>query len=331
MPVVSHRQHLPPLPKKLQRLTDDPAYIPAGYGFRPVGPGELRDKALSGGLLEVLQIFEPPRRGHKYVLSADVSDGLGQDRSSVDILRMGTLDEVEEQVAHFITDRLKPRELAFVCDALGRYYCDDDGYEALAAIETNNHGLSTQDTLQLHLGYSHFYRWEMLDAIEPSSRFTTKYGWYTTPRTRPILLDHFHEAITTFDPLSGLPDLRVNSPWTLGELADFQTEGALWEAEAARGAHDDCIMSLAIGHIVCWRLMGGEREPLDERRRRLHQMRQRRDTLAADQAAKKDYRNMAYTEPEITQFADRSADAEDETDTLHDVRGVIFDDEYSWY
>lgn len=329
MPVMPHRRHLPPLPKKLARLTDDQAFIPAGYGFRPVGVGELREKAVAGDLLEVLQIFERPKLGHKYVISADVSDGLGLDRSSVDVLRMGTLDRVEEQVAHFISDKVKPRELAFVIDTMGRLYCDDDGTEALAAIETNNHGLSTQDTLQLHLGYTQFYRWEVLDAIDPSTRFTSKIGWYTTPRTRPIMLDHFHEAVTTFDPSTGLPDLRLNSPWTIGELADFQTEGALWEAEAARGAFDDCIMSCAIGHIVCWRLAGGEREPLDERRRRVHQMRERRQQLGDDRAAQKDYRNMAYTEPEITQFADRSADAEDEAEVLHDVRGIIYDDEYS--
>lgn len=331
MAVMPHRRHLPPLPKKLARLTDDLAFIPAGYGFRPLGVGELRERAVAGELLEVCQIFEPPLRGYRYVLSADVGDGLGLDRSSIDILRMGTLDRVEEQVAHYISDSVKPRELAFVCDALGRYYCDDDGTEALAAIETNNHGLSTQDTMQLHLGYTQFYRWEVLDAIDPSARYTSKIGWYTTPRTRPIMLDHFHEAVTTFDQTTGLPDLRLNSPWTIGELADFQTEGALWEAEAARGAHDDCIISCAIGHIVCWRLAGGEREPLDERRRRVHQMRQRRDQLSADKTAEKDYRNMAYTEPEISQFADRSADAEDETEVLHDVRGIIYDDEYSHY
>ena len=264
------------------------------------------------------------------MLSADVSDGLGKDRSVIDILRQGTLERVEEQVAQYISDQVQPRELAFVADCLGRYYCDDDGIEALAAIETNNHGLSTQDTMQLHLGYSHFYRWEVLDAIDPAARFTKKIGWYTTPRTRPIMLDHFHEAVTSFDPETGLPDLRINSPWTLGELADFQTEGALWEAEAARGAYDDCIMSLAIGHIVCWRLAGGEREPLSDRRRRLHQMRERQSRIEGDRTQQMDYRNMAYTEPEISKFADRANDVEEEMEELYDVRGVIYDDEYSW-
>jgi hypothetical protein len=312
-------------------VTDDLAAIPPGYGFRTLGPGELAERATAGELLEVCQVWEPPLRRYSYVISADVSDGLGLDRSVVDVLRKGTIERPEEQVAQFISDRVKPRELAFVIDALGRMYCDDDGLEALAAIETNNHGLSTQDTLQLHLGYVHFYRWEMLDALSPASRFTQKLGWYTTPRTRPMLLDHFHEAVTSYDPITGLPDLILNSPWTIEELGDFQTEGALWEAEAAKGAFDDCIMSAAIGHLVCWRLAGGEREPLSDRRRRIHLTRERQSRLDADVDAGRDFRNMAYTANETEQFADRATEREEEDEVIHDIRGVIYDDEYSWH
>ena len=53
-------------------------------------------------------------------------------------------------------------------DAIGRYYADADQVEAMAAIETNNHGLATQDTLQLHLGYGHFYVWDTPTPPAPS-------------------------------------------------------------------------------------------------------------------------------------------------------------------
>jgi hypothetical protein len=320
------RRGLAPLPPKLRMLTDDIAFIPPGYGFRPLGLGEMLERAQVGELLNVFQIWEPPLRGERYILGGDVSDGLGQDRSVCDVLRMGTLERPEEQVAQFISDTVKPREFAFVIDAIGRYYCDDDGLEALAAIETNNHGLSTQDTLQLHLGYSHFYRWEYLDSMDPASRYTSRIGWFTTNRTRPMLLDHFHEALTTFDPITGLPDLRINSPWTLGELGDFQTEGALWEARAAAGAHDDCIIALAIAHYVAWRLVGGEREPLQERRRRRHHMEARRERLDQDKAAARDFRNMAYTEQEAAVAnTGEATDEEQEAEELYDVRGVVYD------
>lgn len=318
---------LPPLPRKLAALTDDLTVIPPGYGFRTVSTTELLERATTGDLLHVFQVWEPPLRGHRYIVSADVADGIGLDRSVVDVTRVGTLERCEEQVAQYLSDRIKPRELAFVIDAIGHYYCDDNGIEALAAIETNSHGLSTQDTLQLHLGYTEFYRWETLDAADPQQRFTTRIGWYTTPRSRPILLDHFWEAVTTIDPLTGLPDLRLNSPWTLDELGDFQTDGALQQAEAARGAHDDCILASAIGHYVAWRLAGGEAEPLADRRRRHHQMRERQARLQSESEARFDYRNMAYTEAEISDFADRaSVDLDAELEALMEVRGVMYDE-----
>jgi hypothetical protein len=275
-----------------------PLEVPPGYGFRPLLTPELRERP---SLLDVLLIFEQPRRGpqhrsYRYVIAADVADGIGQDRSSVDVIRTATLDEPAEQVAHFLSDSRTPTQLAYVIDALGHLYRDDDAYEACVAVELNNHGLATQEVLQLHLGYPHFYRWEIVDAADQGKRFTQRIGWTTTNRTRPILLSHFHEAITTLDPTTGFPDLRLNSPYTIDELADFQTEGALWEAAAARGAHDDCILSAAIGYYVAWKLSGGEHEPLNDRRRRKAEMAERQKSLSAQP---RDWRNSAFTTDEM--------------------------------
>ena len=282
-------------------MADLPLDVPAGYAFRKLGLAELRERP---NLLDTLLIFESPRRGPqhqecRYIISADISDGLSQDRTSIDVIRIGTLTEPAEQVAHFYSDCRTPTQSAYVIEALGRFYADADGLEAMAAVETNNHGLSTQDTLQLHLGYSHFYRWEILDAADPRKRFRTVIGWTTTTRTRPIILDKLYEAITTLDPHTGLPDYRINSPHTQNELTDFQTEGALWEAEASRGAHDDALLSSAIGYYVAWRQAGGEIEPLGDRRRRKHEEAARREQQAGQVGH--DYRNSAYTFDEIGQ------------------------------
>lgn len=280
-------------------MSDLPLEIPKGYAFRKLGLLELKERS---NLLDTLLIFEPPRKGRgfrevSYVISADIGDGLGQDRTSIDVLRLPTVEEPCEQVAHFLSDRRTPTQAAYVIDLLGRFYTDLDGLEAKVAVEVNNHGLSTQDTLQLHLGYSHFYRWQVLDQADPRKRFRPQIGWTTTPRSRPIILDKLYEAVTTLDPLSGLPDLRLNSPHTIAELADFQTEGALWEAEASRGAHDDCILSSAIGYYVAWQQAGGEQEPIGDRRRRKAEERLRASQSESNKG--RDWRNTAYTFDEI--------------------------------
>lgn len=289
--------------------------LPSHYGFRRLTLEELRAR---DSLLGTLQIFEPPRtRGvRRYIIGADVADGVGKDRSVAAVHRMGTIEEPEEQVALYASDRITPQAFAFVIDALGRLYSDEDRYEAMAVIECNNHGLSTQDTLQLHLGYTHFYTWEYLDAGDPASRYSTKIGWVTNTRTRPMLLDKLYHALTTVDPVTHQTELLIHSALLRHELADFQTEGALWEAEAAHGAHDDCVLATAIAHHIAWRLQGGEQEPLDERRRRYHQEQEARKVAAGPSQPKRDWRNTGCTVEE------QAALVEDGDDSVYDeLRG----------
>lgn len=284
--------------------------FPPGYGLRRPSLPELRERqSLFGGL----QIFEPPRKkgGHRYVLGVDVADGLGLDRSVICVLRLGTMEEPEEEVAQFLDDAISPSDLAAMVDAIGHYYADPDGIEALAAIETNNHGLSTQDMLQHHLGYTNFYRWEYYDAADPSARFSRRIGWMTTTRTRPFLMDKFVSAITTLDPVTGLPDLILRSRFTIDELADLATEGELGEAAASANAHDDCIMAVAIAHYVAYRLAAGEREPLAERRHRYLEQQAARQR-AGDPHGRRDYRNTDITAEELALGI--SDDALDEAD-----------------
>lgn len=280
--------------------------VPPGFGFQRVSKVELADlKDLRQG---VFTIWEYPRaRGQRrYIMSVDVGEGLGQDYSVIDIIRMPTIEEPAEQVAQFVSNKIDTKQLAFVCDAVGRLYPDNDGIEALAAIETNNCGLATQDVLQLHLGYSNFYIWEYADAASPDKRYSTKIGWITSTRTRPFLISAFYAAITSFDPITNQPDLILNSPVTRGELRHFITETGIGDAEAARGQHDDCVMSSAIGYYVGWRLAGGEQEPIEEKRRR--RAAQHAAAELSGQKAGHQWRNMPVTAEE----ADNQIEDDDE-------------------
>lgn len=294
--------------------------IPKGYGFHRLTPRELQERSGQKALFNTLQIWQPPRRGHRYVMGVDVADGIGQDRSVCDVLRIGTIEEPEEQVAQFISDDLPPHPFASILDAIGHLYTWPDGREAMAAIENNYHGLSVQDTLQLHLGYRHFYIWEVLDQADPQKRWTTKMGWVTTRKTRPILLDQFYTGVTGLDPITGFSDCRINSPFTLDEMRDFQTDGALWEAEAGRGAHDDCIIAAGIAHYVCWRLLGGETEPLADRRHRRAQEQLRAARAGSQQPA--DFRNSDATADDLNALEgltpQERAEALEEEDGVYD-------------
>lgn len=302
---ADRRRVAPPAAPKVPRTVSSEPLVPAGYGFRRLTKREVTD--LPSLRHSVMGIWEYPRvKGRRrYILGVDVGDGLGQDYSVVSVVREPTIEEPAEEVAQFVSNTVRPSQLAFIVDAIGHFYSDEDGIEACAAVELNNHGITVQDLLQLHLNYSHFYVWEVVDAADASSRFTKRIGWQTTTRTRPILLEKFHDAVTTQDPISGIADFRLNSPITRQELGFFVTEGLLGEAEHARGQHDDCIFGSAIGYYVAYRLSGGEAEPLAERRRRRSQAAALREDLGGQ---KPDYRNSASSAAAANSGEDDDAD-----------------------
>lgn len=263
--------------------------IPPGYRISTVPPEEWKlldttdPRRFQETLMNSWMIWEERLRGQSYIIGVDVADGLGHghDRSVIDVLRRPTPEAPAEQVAQFITDEMDPVALANVIDPIGRYYKDDDGNEALVAIETNNHGILTQSELQGHLGYTNFYVWQRLDLRNPAQRYSRSIGWVTNKRTRPMMIGYIRTALEEVDPLTGTGDVIVNSPFTISELRDFQAPEGFpsWMAEAAPGAHDDCVMALCIGLTVAYIELYGEEEPLSEKRRRLHEQKVRKQLV----------------------------------------------------
>lgn len=304
----------------LLRPTSEPVLFPSGYGFRRPSAAELRDR---NSLLDLCAIWEAPRRhgARRYLIGVDVADGMGGDLSAIQVIRAQTLDEPAEQVAEYASNQIAPAALAYVIQAIGQYYTDADHVEAKVAVEQTHHGLSTIDTLHLHLGYQHFYRWEYFDAADPSRRYANSIGWYTTPRTRPILIDKLRSGLTTLDPVTGLPDLITHSPLLHDQLQDFQTSGQLWEAAAAAGAYDDCVMALAIAYVVMLRSQAGEMEPLEERRRRKsEQLAHLAQVAERDQTGAPDWRNTPATAEEMRQWTGSDEEPEDLDSQLYDPR-----------
>jgi hypothetical protein len=288
--------------------TGEPILIPPGRGFKVLGRAARLNLLASGDPLDVLTnkllLWEKPRRRHRYVIGVDVSNGQGLDRSCIDVTRVGTLIEPPEQVGQFVSDDIDPADLAGVIDTLGRVFHDRDGIPAMVAIECNGFGLGTQAELIRHHGYTNLYVWQYEDAATASGRYTQKYGWWTSVRTRPLIIQRYIKAVRHVDEATNMPDYVINSPFTIAELADFQTPHAEWAAEAAPGAHDDCIMAGAISIHVAQTLYFEATEPLTEQRARLAEERQRRQEAApvgADgKPIKVDYQNCDAAVDEMT-------------------------------
>lgn len=171
-----------------------------------------------GGALEV---WLPPVNGRDYLLAVDTAGGGADgDYSVVQVLEWETGLQCAELRRH-----MGVRELAKMAAQLGREYSG-----GMIVVERNNHGAAVLAYLESEERYSRLYE----QAGMP--------GWLTTAANKPRMI-------------SQLGGLLAEEPWLfssrrlLTECRTFVTlAGGRMGAPA--GAHDDCVMAMAIGQAV---------------------------------------------------------------------------------
>jgi hypothetical protein len=177
-----------------------------------------------------LQIWLPPIAGKEYVVAVDTAGGGADgDFAAVQVIERESGLQCAE-----LQQRLGTLELARVSAELAREYGG-----AMIAVERNNHGAGV-------LAY--------LDSVERYARVYEQggvAGWLTTAGSKPGMV-------------SRMGALLVESPWMflsrrlLGECRTFvSTAGG--RTGAVNGAHDDCLMAMAIGQAVRAELISGRK------------------------------------------------------------------------
>ena len=179
-----------------------------------------------------LQIWLPPVPGKDYLVAVDTAGGGGDgDFASVQVIELGSGMQCAE-----LQQRLGTLELARVSAALAREYGSSPHRGALIAVERNNHGAGV-------LAY--------LDSVERYARVYEQSGvagWLTTAGSKPGMV-------------SRMGALLVESPWLffskrlLGECRTFVSMAG-GRTGAVHGAHDDCLMAMAVAQAVRAELLG---------------------------------------------------------------------------
>jgi hypothetical protein len=175
------------------------------------------------------RIFVEPKQGRRYIVGADVAEGVGGDRSVAEVIDAITL----EQVAEFVSDAIKPADFGSVLAEIGKQYNN-----ALIAVERNNHGHTVIEKLR-HI-YTHLF--EMVSFDEKRNKKTRKLGWLTRGHTRDLMLDKIVE-------LTDDETITVNSAILKSEMLTFVTNED-GKREAKSGSHDDTIMAAAIAIFI---------------------------------------------------------------------------------
>jgi hypothetical protein len=172
-----------------------------------------------------LRIWLPPLAGREYLVAVDTSGG----GSNGDFAAVQVIDLVTGMQCAELQQRLGTLELARVSASLGREY-GGPGRGALIAVERNNHGSGV-------LAY--------LDAVERYARVYEQAGsagWLTSAGSKPAMI-------------SRMGALLLESPWLflsrrlLEECRTFVSHPG-GKTGAANGAHDDCLMAMALGQSV---------------------------------------------------------------------------------
>lgn len=174
-----------------------------------------------------IQIYKPPETGVPYVIGGDTA-GDGSDSFVAQVLDNRTGEQVA-MLRQTYDEDLFAKQLF----CLGMHY-----NTALIGIETN---YSTFPVMELErLRYPRQYVRESID--DYTHRVKKSYGFQTNTKTRPVIIAGLVEVVRESAEL-------ICDQKTLEEMLTFvRNEDGRAEAEA--GAHDDCVMALAIAHYI---------------------------------------------------------------------------------
>jgi len=167
-----------------------------------------------------LLVWLPPNGTREYVIGVDTSGGGTEgDYACAQVVDRASALQCAELHGHF-----PPLELARRLVKLGTRYGN-----ALIAVERNNHGYG----VLAHLGQLKYG-----NVFEQNGQE----GWLTSAVTRPAMVENLATVLIEEPTL-------FRSPRLLQEMKTF-VRHADGHAAAAEGAHDDCVMAMAIALAV---------------------------------------------------------------------------------
>lgn len=165
-------------------------------------------------------IWEHPIKNVEYGIGVDTSDGLGKDDAAIEGLRKGTIAYKDKQVFEFASNLIASADMWPYIMALGRYYSQYNDQQLLT-IETGKGGGGPLITEMRNRGWWNFFKQMSLDRIGEDLSTKHNYGWMTTARTRPVMVELLNSfiinrhmeigSIPLISELKGLREKPMNS------------------------------------------------------------------------------------------------------------------------
>ncbi len=185
-----------------------------------------------GGVGGGWRVFEHPRAGHTYLVSADAAGGgttPDDDYSAIQVLDRVTKRFVATYYAKIYPDLLG-HQVAYACELYNG---------ALAVPESNKEGLLTINVLLKEHPYTRIYRRFVEVGKVPTGNDRKYIGYSTNDRTR-------HFAVSNFAKEWRLDAIEIFDVRHLNEMMGFIRSKTSGRPEAGRGNNDDLIIAACI-------------------------------------------------------------------------------------
>jgi hypothetical protein len=191
-----------------------------------------------------LFLWEFPEENELYGLGVDTGDGVGLDRSVIEVLRKGTLERADAQVAEFANPYINAFDLWPICMAVGTLFSprfDGNHRQAKMVIDCLKNGEATQWELRKH-GWNNFHLWVRLDNKRIKQSQAHKLGWFANSWARAMMMDYAIKALRD-------DCVDINSPYFVDEMSDLERDEMRQSLKAVFGGHDDRFISLGMVFI----------------------------------------------------------------------------------
>jgi hypothetical protein len=175
-----------------------------------------------------LKVWSDPKGGVRYVIGADVAEGLEKgDYSNADVLELPSGYQVAQWHGH-----IAPDKFGELLAHLGRHYNN-----SLLGVENNNHGLAVNIYLR-DCGYTNIYVQKKLDDRGSNEKEDRRLGFTTTSKSKPYIIDQLSAELR-----EGTHGIACKE--TIMEMQTYVVmDNGSYNAQV--GCYDDRVMSRAI-------------------------------------------------------------------------------------
>lgn len=214
-------------PGSVLKLQDRYATPPKRLGFLLPDNSQIKFHMDSKG---VVAIWKDPQVGGEYVIGADVSGGVGKDRSAAIVFHRQTGELVARVWGQF-----DPVDFGNELYKLALFY-----NKAWICPEANNHGHAVIYFLTTK-HYKNIYKRKVLDSN--TNKVSTQLGFLTTSESKLLLTEKFKDACKNVK-------IKISDGELISEMSTYvqimSKQGRTVKRQASSGSHDDLVMAAAL-------------------------------------------------------------------------------------